>query len=77
MKDYNSITFKNRAIDRLTVETTKPGKTIGSTPPVTYPGQSAQERRDEDYKKVSESQRKKREEEKKNQAELLARRKKL
>ena len=77
MKDYNSITFKNSAIDRLTVETTKPGKTIGSTPLVKYPGQSAQERRDEDYKHVSELQRKKREEEEKKQAALLARRKGL
>ena len=77
MKDYNSITFKNRAIDRLTVETTKPGKTIDRTTPVKYLGKSEQERRDEDYKKVSESQRKKRETEKKYQEELLARRKRL
>lgn len=59
MKDYNSITFKNRAIDRLTVETTKPGKTIGSTPPV----------------KVSSAEFHKKQEEIKKQAELLARRK--
>lgn len=65
MKDYNSITFKNSAIDRLTVETTKPEK-------------SAQEmRRDEDYKKVSSAEFQKKQEEKKKEAQRLARRKGL
>ena len=61
MKDYNSITFKNRDIDRLTVETTKPGKTIGTTTP----------------KKVSSAEFQKKQEEIKKQAQLLARRKQL
>jgi len=75
MKDYNSITFKNRAIDRLTVETTKPDRPLKA--PETRPGQSEQERRDTDFKKVSALQKQKMEEEKKKEAQRLARRKEL
>jgi hypothetical protein len=76
MKDYNSITFKNRAIDRLTVETTKPDRPLKA--PEKRPGQSEQERRDTDLKKVSELQKQKKEAQRmETVSNLLARRKEL